>query len=141
MSGSVVLDATIALKAILPGADQAPCSTLLERLISSEQEILAPSLWAYETTSTLTKLVRFGSLTRAHAAEALQRLAALRVHLIVPDEALCSAALDWTFRLDRAAAYDSFYLALAESAGCDLWTADEKLVRAVDVPWVRSVFQ
>ncbi len=40
-------------------------------------------------------------------------------------------------RLNRAAAYDSFYLALAESLGCELWTADQRLHNAVDLPWVR----
>jgi hypothetical protein len=31
-------------------------------------------------------------------------------------------AFAWTLRLDRAAAYGSFYLALAEELVCDLWT-------------------
>jgi hypothetical protein len=38
---------------------------------------------------------------------------------------------------DRAAAYDSSYLALAESLQCDLWTMDERLRNAVNLPWVR----
>lgn len=45
--------------------------------------------------------------------------------------------LAWLLRLDRAAAHDSFYLALAEELECDLWTADRHLVGAVDVAWVR----
>jgi predicted nucleic acid-binding protein len=44
--------------------------------------------------------------------------------------------LAWTRRLNRAAAYDSFYLAVAESLGCELWTADQRLSKAVDLPWV-----
>jgi predicted nucleic acid-binding protein len=35
---------------------------------------------------------------------------------------------------------DASYLALAESVGCDLWTADGRLVRAVGaaLPWLKS---
>jgi hypothetical protein len=42
-------------------------------------------------------------------------------------------------RLKRAAAYDSYYLALAESLNCDLWTTDSRLVNAVKLRWVRLV--
>jgi predicted nucleic acid-binding protein len=45
----------------------------------------------------------------------------------------------WTLRLNRAAAYDSFYLALAERLGCNLWTADRRLWQAVSAGWVRLV--
>jgi predicted nucleic acid-binding protein len=45
-------------------------------------------------------------------------------------------AYDWTLRLKRAAACDSFYLALAETLHCELWTADQRLANAADVPWV-----
>jgi predicted nucleic acid-binding protein len=42
---------------------------------------------------------------------------------------------------DRPMAYDASYLALAESAGCELWTADSRLVRAVDgaLPWLKTL--
>ena len=43
-----------------------------------------------------------------------------------------------TLPLERAAAYDSFYLALAEQLDADLWTTDLNLVRAVGKPWVKS---
>lgn len=37
------------------------------------------------------------------------------------------------------AACDCFYLALAETLGCELWTADETLRNAAGVPWVHCV--
>ena len=54
----------------------------------------------------------------------------------MPDKLLAQRAFAWTERLQRAAAYDSFYLALAEVRECDLWTVDKRLARAVDRPWV-----
>jgi predicted nucleic acid-binding protein len=40
---------------------------------------------------------------------------------------------------NRPTAYDTSYLALAESAGCELWTADGRLYNAVcdALPWVK----
>ena len=63
----------------------------------------------------------------------------LGVRLIPPDAAQAALAYDWTLRLHRAAAYDSFYLALAETMGADLWTVDRRLSAAVDLPWVRAL--
>lgn len=39
----------------------------------------------------------------------------------------------------RPAGYDAHYLALAEREGCDFWTADERLWKAVrpQLTWVR----
>jgi predicted nucleic acid-binding protein len=71
------------------------------------------------------------------ARQALQLSAELEVQLIQPDQELVIQAFDWTLRLKRAAAYDSFYLALARCLDCDLWTADRRLANAVGEPWVR----
>ncbi len=39
----------------------------------------------------------------------------MSVEIVQPDDAQLQKAFDWTLRLNRAAAYDSFYLALAEA--------------------------
>ena len=67
----------------------------------------------------------------------VSRLADGGVRVVAPDDELVRRAFEWTLRLDGAAAYDSFYLALAEELRCDLCTADRQLVRAVNRPWVR----
>jgi len=42
-------------------------------------------------------------------------------------------------RLNLPAAYDAYYLALAEMLGCEFWTADKKLCNTVkdSLPWVK----
>jgi predicted nucleic acid-binding protein len=44
---------------------------------------------------------------------------------------------------DRPTTYDASYLALAVSAGCELWTADGRLVKAVaaSLPWVKTLLR
>ena len=97
-------------------------------------ELCAPTLWTYEIISALCKLVRFGELMTAEGRRALAPANALDVQRIHPDEGQCRRAFDWTMCLNRAAAYASFYLALAETLGCELWTADKHLRNAVELP-------
>lgn len=139
MGRSVVLDAGIVLKAVLPDVLRESCRALLRGFEDEEAELVAPALWACETTSGLTKAVHYGVVTQEEGLKALDWIHALRVQLLPAEPAQDRRALDWTLRLKRAAAYDSYYLALAESLGCELWTTDERLSRAVDRPWVRVV--
>jgi len=90
-------------------------------------------------TSALCRLTRFGELTPEEGKRTLSLAQTLGVQLATPDNELMRLSFDWTIRLDRAAAYDSFSLALAEVLQCDLWTADQRLYNAVNEPWVRWI--
>ena len=138
MAGSpVVIDANLALKLVLPDPQREHASALVARWMSQGSELVAPALWAYETTSTLCKAVHFGQLTPDEGRRALSQLLGLGVRLVAPDAGQNRQALEWTLRLKRASAYDSYYLALAEALKCDLWTFDRRLFNAVDLSWVR----
>ena len=102
-------------------------------------QLCAPTLWAYEITSTITKMVHFGQLSSASSRKFLRLAYRLGVELIAPDEEQLVKAYAWTLQLQHAAAYDSFYLALAETLGCEFWTIDKRLVNAVARPWMRLV--
>jgi predicted nucleic acid-binding protein len=138
MKRTRVIDANFAIKAALPGPLQTPLRAALTQWHRDGDATYAPSLWRYETTSTLTKLIHLKALSEAEALRALNLIAVLEVELILPDSNQVQKAFDWTLRLHRAAAYDSFYLALAETTSNGLWTADERLYNATKslVPWV-----
>jgi predicted nucleic acid-binding protein len=125
----VVIDASLAMKAILPNPLQPHCLALAQTFI--EVQPVAPALWAYETTSAIAKAVHFKEITESEARQALEMLETLGVRVFVPDADQNRAALDWTLRLKRASAYDSYYLALAQTLECDFWTADRRLFNAL----------
>ncbi len=139
MSRPLVVDASFAFRLVLPGPGQATYRSLMAEWLEDGYELVAPSLWIYEMTSALCKVVRSGQITPEEGARAVALAQTLGVELVVPDREQARSAFDWTIRLKRAAAYDSFYLALAERLRCPLWTADRRLCAAVDQPWVRCV--
>ncbi|MBL7200947.1 MAG: type II toxin-antitoxin system VapC family toxin [Anaerolineae bacterium] len=139
MASCLVVDASFTLRLILPGPMQASFHERVRQWRTDRIELCAPTLWLYETTSALCKVVRLGELTPAEGRQALALAQSLGVRLIPPDDALAHSAFEWTLRLNRTAAYDSFYLALTEALQCELWTADRRLRNAVDRGWLRWI--
>ncbi len=139
MSTSLVVDASLTLKLILPNAEQSRCRELMANWKQNGDNLCGPTLWLYEVASALTKAVHFDILTELEGRQALKLAQELDFQLIQPDNTMVELAFDWTRRLNRAAAYDSFYLALAESLAAEFWTADQRLVNAVGVPWAHYI--
>lgn len=140
MENVVILDASVAIKAILPNSLLPHCQALTQTF--ARVQPVAPALWGYETTSAIAKAVHFGQLTPDEGRQTLEALALLDVRLLVPDAGQNQSAFEWTLRLKRAAAYDSFYLALAETLNCEFWTADSRLFNALkqeNLPWLRWI--
>lgn len=110
--------------------------------IDQDIQIFVPCLWANEVTSAIHKVLMQGGVSEAKALEALQAVQSLGVHIHSQDAEMCLSAFNWATRLGQLAAYDSFYLALAESLQAEFWTADKRLVdqaRQVGVIWVHEI--
>lgn len=142
-SPTIVIDAGVGLGLVL-NLPYSPAARLAWQTWQAEGvELYAPSLWVYETTSALRKTWAVGNLTAVEATAALDTLLALEVQL-VPDEdgELRRAALRWAARLNQRAAYDGFYLALADRFGTEFWSTDQRLVngaRQTGAAWVRWI--
>ncbi len=108
MTEFVVIDASFALNLILPGTRQAYFQTLVGQWEKGGMVLYAPALWLYEITSALSKAVHFGDLTPDEGRRMLGLVQKLGVQLRPPDEVQADLAFDWTMRLHRSAAYDSF---------------------------------
>lgn len=139
---SVVVDASIAIKWVLqePGSDIA--QALLDEWIDKGTVILAPGLLAYEITNSLYRKARTGEITFDRARLGIRKILLTGIELDFSEEPnLNIKAMELADRFDQPAAYDSHYLALAEREGCELWTADGRMGRAVKgkLDWVRRL--
>ena len=132
---SLVIDAGIGFALCVE-----PGSSNLRRALAAAVEngtsVYAPTLWHFEVTSIFTKAVHFQQMNESMARQAMQLMGEMQIELVHPDPELTIQAFNWTRRLNRAAAYDSFYLALAQRLGADLWTMDKRLVNGVNEAWV-----
>ena len=121
---TIVVDASVAVKWILPEAGSDAAAALRER----DPDLIAPSLIAAEIGNTIWKAVQRGHVRRADALAGIDAALAFFQSLI-PIEELRVRALALAINL-RHPIYDCFYLALAERERCALITADRKLVQA-----------
>ena len=137
MTTYLVIDAGIAVKGIAPNPHQQLYIDLITEWRQAGYQLCAPTLWVYEVTSVFTKMARFGQLSTKASREGVRLANQLDVQIIAPDEKQTARAMYWTEKLQRAVAYDSFYLALAETLGCELWTTDKKLVNSAKQSWMR----
>lgn len=122
-----VLDASVALKWVLPEPDSAKAVALRDDFRNQIHELLAPDIFPVEITHALTRTERQGRIaigeSGQHLADILTTLPDLHPPLpLLPRACELSSAM-------RIGVYDCLYLALAEREGCELVTADSKLVK------------
>jgi predicted nucleic acid-binding protein len=121
---TLVVDASVAAKWIVPEPDSAAAAALREQNVA----LIAPSLIAAEIGNTLWKAARRGNIEQTEAISGI-RAALLWFESLIPIEELRVRALELAFDLKHPI-YDCFYLALAERERCPLITADSRLIAA-----------
>jgi predicted nucleic acid-binding protein len=121
-----VLDSSVALKWFLTEPDSAKALRLCDDVRHAVHELHAPDVFPVEVMHAVTRAERQGRITpvegAAFLAETLAELPTLHesVLLLPRAYAISSAA--------RIGVYDCLYVALAEREGCELVTADTKLI-------------
>jgi predicted nucleic acid-binding protein len=137
MPTTAVLDASFVMATFIPHPKAMAALAIIDQLREADIPFIAPSLWIYEVTAGIHKLAYFKEISALQAESALALAERFSIMLVIPDFSLARRAIRWSQRLQRASTYDSFYLALAQERGCDLWTADVRLANAVNENWVR----
>jgi predicted nucleic acid-binding protein len=130
-----VLDASIALAAILPGESGASVATSVISDIPSEPAIV-PQIWRAEVGNACVMAGRRGRLPAEQVPRALERLRGLPVSV---DHELGDAAWEHAIRLaleHRLTLYDAVYLELAIRLTVPLATFDAALRRAAEAEGV-----
>ena len=140
MSGSFVVDASLAVKWLIDEDDSDKAHAALQSWVAQDMARIAPHLMPFEVANALHRRVLRGELTVGDSIRMIARLLESRLELHQPP-GLHIRALQLASQLKQNAAYDAHYLALAESFGCELWTADERFYRAAsqsigNVRWI-----
>jgi predicted nucleic acid-binding protein len=140
VSGYVCVDANIVVKWLLTEDDSATAIALGERFRAERNTLVAPPHMPVEVTNVLRTRVREGELTPAEGDDLVDIFTALPIEIAAP-AGLYRRALELAHRYGRPNVYDTHYVALAELAACDFWTADMRLVNALNgrLPFVRPL--
>ncbi|MBZ5724248.1 MAG: type II toxin-antitoxin system VapC family toxin [Acidobacteriia bacterium] len=130
-----VVDASVAIKWLLPEEDQEIAYRLQDQYQDGAIDLIAPELLLSEVGNALWKRVRRRELTPSAAGILFDGL--LRdVPILVNSVAIHRRALSLSLESDRPI-YDCEYLALALDHRCDLVTADARFYQAVRQAWPR----
>jgi predicted nucleic acid-binding protein len=106
---------------------------------AESRPLCVPSLFYSEVTSAIRSRVYRRMLVPSDAPLLLDEAIGWSLTIWDDVRSIQESALEFATRFNRPKAYDAQYLALADLLGCDLWTADRRLVNAVGgkLPWVR----
>ena len=141
MSRQICVDASFVLKLVLDEAESDRVQELWREWLAEDATIIAPCHLAFEVTSVIRNHVYRGNISADAGRMAFEAFLAQQIELHHPGD-LEARAWELAGQYDRPTAYDTSYLAVAEHAGCELWTADRRLVKAVgaSLPWVKTPF-
>lgn len=136
----VCADASLILKLVLPEPDHLAVHSLWTGWQRDGIRVVAPSLWQFEVHAVLRRHVTRGLLSASEAWEYWLHLRSQDIHVVQP-RGLFDRAWALAAQLSRPVTYDTVYAAVAELRGCELWTADRRLINASagKLSWIRSV--
>lgn len=127
---AVCLDASLVLAWLLPEELSEVALALRQRWKNGEAELIAPPLLNIEVPSALRQAAYRGRITIDEADEALATFLEMGIRLRQP-EGLLTQAWSLAKAVNAPRLYDMFYVAVAELEGCQLWTADRRLLNLV----------
>ena len=134
-----VIDSSVEFKTFVKEVDSAKALQLRDEFHRGIHELLAPDLFATEVCNVLMILERSGKIQPGEAdLFFMQFLGDVPpLHSVLP---ILPRALEIAQQF-RQSVYDCVYVALAEREGCEMVTADDKLLRAVQpsLPFVISL--
>jgi predicted nucleic acid-binding protein len=121
-----VLDASVAVKWVLPEPDTVKALSLRDAFRNGIHELVTPDIFPIEIAHALARAERRGLIQPPEALLRFQHVAATlpRLHPYLP---LLPRAMELSSQA-RIEVYDCVYIALAEAEQCQVVTADQRLV-------------
>jgi predicted nucleic acid-binding protein len=138
VSLKICVDASLVVKLVLEEAQSDTARALWRDWLLNGRELIAPCHLAFEVFSVIRQQVHREKLTPALGRRAVDAILAQEIHLVHP-QTLHERAWQLAEQFGRPTLSEAYYLAVGEHYGCDVWTADRRLYRAVqlDLPWVK----
>ena len=121
----IVIDASVAVKWFLPE----PGEEAAQRLLSSEEQLLAPVIIHLEVTGAIIRRFRQGELSEQRAREGTQAWETMlrrRILHLIPDTEAFDDAVEMAF-IARHTLSDCLYLAVAKRLDAPIITADSPM--------------
>jgi predicted nucleic acid-binding protein len=138
MTELVCIDASFAVKLVVNEENSDKARELWTQWAATGIEAVAPCHLAFESISVLRQLIYRSTISDEAGQLAFEAFLAQPIRLLHPDS-MDERAWKLAIRFRRPTVYDAYYLAVGELYGCEVWTADRRLYRAVqlDLPWVK----
>ena len=144
MNHAVVVDASLAVKWVIPEPDRERALQLVADAARARRPVLSAPHFPGEVANAIYQRVRRTDpathLGYPDAAAALTRFLAYPVALASPPD-LTREAFSFAHTHGLVGIYDALYVVLARLLDAELWTADERLLTqlAGRAPWVRPL--
>ena len=122
-----VIDSSVAFKWVVPEVGSVRARQLRDDHQHAIHELLAPDVFPFELAHALTRAERQGRITVGQAVAQWANVLSTPPRLL-PGLALTQRAIAISSAA-RVGVYDCLYVALAEREGCELVTADDKLIK------------
>ena len=137
---SVVVDASLAVKWFLEEEHSAESDAISQLWKERGIHMVAPSNFAFEAANVFHRRVVQGEIDADDAVNLMRALLEIGVALFQTWD-IHLRAIELASQLGQGAVYDAHYLALAESLGCEMWTADRRFYRSArrdfsNVRWI-----
>jgi predicted nucleic acid-binding protein len=130
-----VLDASVGIKWVMNEVDSAEARRLRDNFRNRIHELIAPDSFPLEAAHALTKAERRGIVTDPTRLWVELMVDSPRLFPSVP---LMLRALGIATQA-RIGVYDCLYVALAEREGCELVTADARLINSLQSTYHRII--
>jgi predicted nucleic acid-binding protein len=121
------LDSSVGFKWAVAEADTARARGLRQEYVNGNCDLIAPDIFSVEIGHALTRAERQQRISQSEAGRLWRDVmnTSPRLEPYIP---LMARAIDLSSQF-RIGVYDCLYVALAEREGCELVTADDRLVK------------
>lgn len=133
----IIVDTSVVYKWFVDEDEQTtrPARVLRDRYIHGEESVTAPDILLYEIANIIANKAR---LSEIRLQRAWKSFLELEISVVLPTMTFVGDCLKLS-RKYHISVYDAAYIVLAQQKHCLCMTADEKLVKRVNLPFVRSI--